>query len=118
MYAVETKGQCEELAEALGCVNHHAGVLDWVERLQEWAQRDGIVVATSALGTGVDFGDILYILHVGVPWSMVGYSRESGRGERTGETVDAVVLVERSRADHGSQGGGYRCASSGVIYTR
>jgi superfamily II DNA helicase RecQ len=69
-----SKRQCKELAEALGCVNHHAGVFDWAERLQEWAQRDGIVVATSTLGTVVNFGDILYILHVGMPWRMVGYA--------------------------------------------
>jgi superfamily II DNA helicase RecQ len=56
-------------------------------------------VATSALGTGVDFPGIVYILHVGMPWSMIDYAQESGRGGRAGEMVDAVVLVEKGEVE-------------------
>jgi superfamily II DNA helicase RecQ len=73
------------------------------ERLQVWLQGGGIIVATSALGTGVDFPGIVYILHVGMPWSMIDYAQESGRGGRSGETVDAVVLVELGEVERGME---------------
>jgi superfamily II DNA helicase RecQ len=42
----------------------------------------------------VEFPGIVFILHVGMPWSMIDYAQESGRGGRAGERVDSVVLVE------------------------
>jgi superfamily II DNA helicase RecQ len=98
-----SKRQCEELAEALECAYYHAGVVDRAERLQEWVERGGLIVATSALGTGVDFPGIVYILHVGMPWSMIDYAQESGRGGRNGEIVDAVVLVEHGEVERTMQ---------------
>lgn len=41
----------------------------------------GFMVATSALGTGMDF------------------TQESGRGGRAGETLDSVVLVEHGEVE-------------------
>ncbi|CAN9385033.1 unnamed protein product [Alternaria alternata] len=62
-----SKQQCEELAEALGCGCYHAGDIERAERLKQWLLDGGLIVATSALGTGVDFPGIVYILHVGMP---------------------------------------------------
>ena len=52
------------------------------------------MVATSALGTGVDIPGIVFVLHVGMPWSMIDFAQESGRAGRGGEWVDSIVLVE------------------------
>ena len=94
-----SKQQCEELAEALGCGCYHASDMERAERLKQWLLDGGLIVATSALGTGVDFPGIVYILHVGMPWSMIDYAQESGRGGRAGERVDAVVLVEKGEVE-------------------
>jgi superfamily II DNA helicase RecQ len=53
------------MAEALGCAYYHAGIEDneRTERLQEWVEQGELIVATSALGTGVDFAGIVYTLH-------------------------------------------------------
>jgi superfamily II DNA helicase RecQ len=88
-----SKAQCEQIAEQLGCAHYHAGVDDRAERLEEWVEEGGLIVATSALGTGVDFPGIVYILHVGMPWSMTDFAQASGRGGRGGEQVDVVVVV-------------------------
>ena len=61
----KSKVQCKQLATELGCRHYHAGVVDRADQLQEWVEKGGIIVATSALGTGVDFKGIVYILHVG-----------------------------------------------------
>ena len=94
-----SKQQCEELAEALGCACYHAGDLERAERLKQWLKDGGLIVATSALGTGVDFPGIVWILHVGMPWSMIDYAQESGRGGRASERVDAVVVVEKGEVE-------------------
>lgn len=88
-----SKAQCERIAEELECAHYHPGVVDRAERLQEWVEKGGMIVATSALRTGVDFAGIVYILHVEMPWSMSDFAQASGRRGRAGEQVDVVVLV-------------------------
>jgi superfamily II DNA or RNA helicase len=95
-----SKLQCEAIAKELGCGYYHAGEVDRADRLAEWAEHGGFIVATSALGTGVDFPGVIFILHVGMPWSMIDYAQESGRGGRAGETVDSVILVEEGEVEY------------------
>ncbi|KAI9882030.1 MAG: hypothetical protein M1823_006233, partial [Watsoniomyces obsoletus] len=94
-----SKRQCEEVAEALECGYYHAEVLDRGTQLEQWLKDGGLIVATSALGTGVDFPGVVYILHVGMPWSMIDFAQESGRGGRAGERVDSVILVEKGEVE-------------------
>ena len=95
----KSKPQCEAIAEELGCAHYHADVVDRGDRLQEWVERGGMIVATSALGTGVDFAGIVYILHVGMPWSISNFAQASSRGGRGGEQFDVVVLVEHGEVE-------------------
>ena len=94
-----SKQQCEQLAEALGCLYYHADVADRDEPLAQWLGAGGLMVATSALGTGLDFGGIVFILHVGMPWSLTDFAQESGRGGRGGERVDSVIVVEEGEVE-------------------
>ena len=94
-----SKAQCERIAKELECAHYHAEVEDRAERLQEWVEQGGLIVATSALGTGVDFPGIVYILHVGMPWSMTDFAQASGRGGRGGEQVDVVVVLEHGEVE-------------------
>ncbi|KAF2633122.1 hypothetical protein BU25DRAFT_445050 [Macroventuria anomochaeta] len=43
--------------------------------------------------------EVMYIVHVGMPWSMIDYAQESRRGGRAGERVDSVVLVEKGEVE-------------------
>ena len=88
-----SKAQCERMAYELDCFYYHAQVEDRAERLQAWVEQGGMIVATSALGTGVDFPGIVYILHVEMPWSMTDFAQASGRGGRGGEGFDVVVVL-------------------------
>ena len=58
-----SKAQSERMADELGCAYYHAGMDadERAERLQEWVEHGGLIVATSALGTGVDYAGIVYI---------------------------------------------------------
>jgi superfamily II DNA helicase RecQ len=62
------------MADKLNYTYYHAGVVDRAERLALWAEEGGLIVATSALGTGVDFPGVILIIHVRMPWSMIDFA--------------------------------------------
>ncbi|KAF2463237.1 uncharacterized protein BDR25DRAFT_362955 [Lindgomyces ingoldianus] len=64
-----------------------------------WLGSGGLIVATLALGTGVDYPGVVYILHVGMPWSMIDFAQESGRGGRAREEAMGLFLTGRSLLD-------------------
>ena len=94
-----SRTQCEGLAKELECAYYHAGAVDNEERLQLWLEKGGLIVATSALGTGVDFPGIVFILHVDLPYSMIDFAQESGRAGRAGEDVDSIIMVEEGKVE-------------------
>ena len=69
-----SRDQCERLARELKCAYYHAGAADNEERLKAWLERGRLIVATSALGTGVDFPGIVFTLHVDIPYSMIDFA--------------------------------------------
>jgi superfamily II DNA helicase RecQ len=81
----------EELARLLGCGFFHSTSVSKEETIAAWM--DGFCAATGALGTGVDFPGIVYIVHIGVPYGMIDFAQETGRGGRSGEAVDSIVLL-------------------------
>ena len=100
-----SRDQCEQLARELKCAYYHAGAADNEERLKAWLEQGGLIVATSALGTGVDFPGVVFTLHVDIPYGMIDFSQESGRAGRAGEDVDSVMIVEEGKAERQSAGG-------------
>jgi superfamily II DNA or RNA helicase len=94
-----SRTQCETLAGELGCAYYHAEADGREERIADWVERGGLIVATSALGTGVDFPGITLVLHVDIPWDMIDFAQESGRAGRQGEDVDSVIVMEEGRVD-------------------
>ncbi|KAK1809579.1 hypothetical protein LTR12_016055 [Friedmanniomyces endolithicus] len=100
--------QCEQLAKELKCAYDHAEAVDNQERLDMWLRRGGLIVATSALGTGVNFPGIVFVLHVDMPYGMIDFAQELGRAGRGGEDVYSIIVVEEGRVEQlqGSKRGG------------
>ena len=110
-----SKAQCETIAEELGCSFYHAATPDRAERLDAWIEAGGFIVATSALGTGIDVGGIEFVLHVDVPWGMMDYAQESGRAGRAGAgMVDSIVLVDERKLRGPAEDGISRLADMSV----
>src|SRR5579871_5449988 len=58
-----------------------------------------VVVATSALGMGVDIPDIRLIVHVDEPRNLLDYAQESGRAGRDGLMSQAIIIGWRETSE-------------------
>jgi superfamily II DNA helicase RecQ len=68
---------------------------DWPSGLK----KEGLLLQRQRWALGVDIAGVVYILHVGMPWSMTDFAQESGRGGQEGQTVDAVILVAQGEVE-------------------
>ncbi|KAH7231628.1 P-loop containing nucleoside triphosphate hydrolase protein, partial [Fusarium redolens] len=92
----------EDLAAKLGCDAYHREIDTRdgkAERLKFWMSGtkreqygDGrVIVATNALGLGIDVPDIRAVVHVEMPYRMADYAQQSGRAGRDGQRSEAIV---------------------------
>ncbi|RMJ20764.1 hypothetical protein PHISP_08366, partial [Aspergillus sp. HF37] len=81
------------IASILGCEAYYHEQIDKKGVLERFRGRAGqVVVATSALGMGVDIPDIRSIIHVGRPRTLLDYAQESGRVGRDGQASEAIII--------------------------
>lgn len=102
-----SQASCTRLAQALSCPSYHAQQADREEHLHRWRQFGGLIISTSALGSGINIPGVILTVHIGLPWSMVDFAQESGRGGRQGEVVDSVILVDTDAVQDQRQQGQY-----------
>ena len=84
------------------CEGFHGETADRKKSSVLEAFRDGstrVVVATSALGIGVDILDIRLIIHADEPRNLLDYAQESGRAGRDGEVSKAVVVTGSDQSE-------------------
>lgn len=98
-----THAKCQMLALQLKCHYYHGTPDDAdahflaqrEEGFQAWLRGESpYIVATSALGTGIDVPGITHVIHFDAPYSIIDYAQEAGRAGRAGERVEAVIVVE------------------------
>jgi len=69
-----SRDQYERLARELKCAYYHAGAIDNEKRLKTWLERGRLIIATSALGTDVDFLGIVFTLYVDILYSIIDFA--------------------------------------------
>ena len=82
------------ISEALRCSFYKATADDKAEVLEEWKRMGGWIVATGALGTGINIEGIIYVIHVDRPYGLTSFLQQSGRGGRNGEVSDSIIIVQ------------------------
>ncbi|EDN04922.1 predicted protein [Histoplasma mississippiense (nom. inval.)] len=105
----QTVNQVTMMASTLRCgaYHHHqinkAGILECFQQGQHQ-----VIVATSALGMGIDIPNICSIIHVGRPRSLLDYGQESGRAGAAmiWSRKDAPSLLDQKLVDRYMQAGG------------
>ena len=92
----DTVDRVERMGVLLGCPVYHSRV-DTSEgkarRLQSWREKGDLIVATNALGLGIDVPDVRLVVHAGMPRRIRDYAQESGRAGRDGGASQAVVVT-------------------------
>jgi superfamily II DNA helicase RecQ len=83
----------KKLAEQLACNAYYHDAVGKASMLADFmAGKQEVIVATSALGMGVDIPDIRCIIHMDWPWTILDYAQESGRAGRDGLPSEAIII--------------------------
>ncbi|KAJ4129428.1 hypothetical protein NW765_016300 [Fusarium oxysporum] len=100
----QTKKATQAMAEALGCEAYYSDVGtedDKARRLQDWMhgiyredayQKGRVIVATNALGLGIDIPDIRLIVHLEMPRRIGDYGRPRRAMQVRGDGLSRVRL--------------------------
>src|SRR5207248_9565153 len=90
-----TVPKAKTIAGSLGCDAYHHHAVGKEHMLDDFREgRQPIIVATSALGMGVDIPDIRCIIHVDRPRTLLDYAQESGRAGRDGKRSEAIAIED------------------------
>jgi ATP-dependent DNA helicase RecQ len=91
----ERKLICDQLSEIYNdAPKYYSDAVNKKDALKRW--NSGLMLATGALGVGMDIQKILWVFHWGLPFGMVEFDQEVGRGGRGGEIVRSVILLSES----------------------
>lgn len=98
----------ERVVEEIGCPFYQATATDKQVILDQWARGSGgWIVATGALGTGVNIAGVLHVVHLGRPYGAISFVQQSGRGGREGMISNSIVVAgSSSNSDGGGSGRG------------
>ena len=95
-----SRDQVERLAEAIRQPGYHAKMEAAEKRriLSDFTSgKVNSVVATNALGMGIDIPDVRIVLHVEAPELLREYGQESGRAGRDGKRSEAIILTRKNK---------------------
>lgn len=107
---------CTTLGKELECGVYHSDSPGKDICLNTWLENGSrVLVATTALGAGVDITNIRLVFFVGMPHSFVDFAQGSGRGGRDGKPARTIVLYSPDELGNASDQA--FSADAEVLYT-
>jgi Helicase conserved C-terminal domain len=84
----------DKLSNELQLPFYHAKMPEKNSMLHHWitSTMNRVIIATSAMGCGIDIPDVRLVLHAGSPKSMVDFAQQSGRAGRDGNVSYSLTL--------------------------
>ncbi len=90
-----------------------------VARATRWQrQSKGVMLATSAFGTGMDYGNISQVIHVVGAYTLLEYIQQIGRAGRLGQTCKATLVSKPMELEKYGVDGRQMDMSSMVFYSQ
>jgi len=96
-----SRKKCQELAEILNCPFYFAGEDTNQLALNTWQSDKTIhwITATGALGTGIDMGNIISVIHMDRPYGLIDMVQQAGRAGRNNQSSTATVIIDSYSVD-------------------
>lgn len=84
----------DEVAKKIEVDFFHAQAIGKAQMYRKWLESDKseIIVATNALGCGIDVPNIRCVIHFGSPKSLLDFAQESGRAGRDGCAAKSILI--------------------------
>lgn len=79
----------------IDCFTFLGGDTNNTEVLAKAQENPCVIIATKALGMGVDIPDVRLVVHIDAPINLIEYVQETGRAARNGEDAKAVILYRK-----------------------
>jgi len=106
VYCNSTSG-VSKYADMLGVDAYYSDADLKTEKFEDFRSgRTQLIVATSALGLGIDIPDIRAVVHVDWPFGMIEYSQEGGRAGRDRQASENIVIMRQNAASERKEQGG------------
>jgi superfamily II DNA helicase RecQ len=96
----QSVGEATRVATLLDCPSYHSQLGSKDERsevVRGWLANSGPIVATAALGAGIDIPDVRCVIHIDQPRCLRDFVQESGRAGRDGQLCRSEVFVTSRR---------------------
>jgi superfamily II DNA helicase RecQ len=93
VYCNSTTG-VSKYADMLGVDAYYSDADLKAEKFEDfYSRRTQLIVATSALGLGIDIPNIRAMIHVDWPFGMIKYSQEGGCAGRDRQASENIVII-------------------------
>ncbi|KAL7271177.1 hypothetical protein RUND412_006082 [Rhizina undulata] len=90
------KDTCKAISGKLGYPYYFSDTVGKAEAFQAWRNGDHkFIVATSALGAGIDIPGVRVIIHINKPGKLIDFVHESGRAGRDGKPSKSIVILNK-----------------------